>query len=439
MEKQTCNVAELIQEAVNVVQPLADKAGITLSVSSIRQELWVDMDRIVQTLTNLLSNAIKFSPVGSTVWLTAEVTSRDDKQAPPSSSGNFDILFTIRDRGRGIPAEKLDSIFERFQQVDSSDSRNHDGTGLGLAICKSIVEQHNGRIWVESMLGEGSTFSFTLRHFSSPPLPIYAPPHLPSVLVCDDDDEIRSKLQDLLEKRGYRVIAVNSGEEAIAVAADQQPDVILLDLHMPSMNGWETMAVLKERTDTQNIPIIICSVSSPTYTNPKNTGFVDWVSKPLEESLLFESLGQVLMNTSKRRVLLVEDDSDLAEVLMVLFEQHGIEIFLAKTGKEAIRLSQEVNPDLLILDLVLPECDGFAVVEWLQQHNRLCKIPLMVYSAKELDESERKRLKLGHTEFLKKGQVTAQEFEQRVMDLLQRMTYNFPQDGRNDNKANFDS
>lgn len=417
MEKQTCNVAELIQEAVNVVQPLADKAGITLSISSIRQELWVDMDRIVQTLTNLLSNAIKFSPVGSTVWLTAEVTSRDDEQAPPSSSGNFDILFTIRDRGRGIPAEKLDSIFERFQQVDSSDSRNHDGTGLGLAICKSIVQQHNGRIWVESVLGEGSTFSFTLRHFSSPSLPIYTPPHVPSVLVCDDDDEIRSKLQDLLEKRGYRVIAVNSGEAAIAVAADQQPDVILLDLLMPSMNGWETMAVLKERTDTQNIPIIICSVSSPTYGNQKNTGFVDWVSKPLEESLLFESLGQVLMNTSKRRVLLVEDDSHLAEVLMMLFEQHGIEIFLAKTGKEAIRLSQAVNPDLLILDLVLPECDGFAVVEWLQQHNRLCKIPLMVYSAKELDESERKRLKLGHTEFLKKGQVTAQEFEQRVMDL----------------------
>jgi len=137
------------------------------------------------------------------------------------------------------------------------------------------------------------------------------------------------------------------------------------------------------------------------------------------------------------RVLLVEDDTDLAEVLMMLFEQHGIETFLAKTGKEAIRLSQDVNPDLLILDLVLPEYDGFTVVEWLQHHNRLNKIPLMVYSAKELDESERKRLNLGHTEFLKKGQVTAQEFEHRVMDLLQRMTHDFQQDANNDNKANF--
>ena len=448
MEKQTCNVAELIEEAVNVVQPLADKAGITLSVSSISQELWADMDRIVQTLTNLLSNAIKFSPVGSTVWLSAEATSREHEQACPSCSPFSAILFTIGDRGRGIPADKLDTIFERFQQVDSSDSRNHEGTGLGLAICKSIVQQHNGCIWVESVLGEGSTFYFTLPHFptppllqfSSPPFPISSSAHPPSVLVCDDDDEIRSKLQNLLEKRGYRVIAVPSGEAAIAVAGDQQPDVILLDLLMPGMNGWETMAVLKERADTQHIPIIICSICSPTYASEKNTDFVDWVSKPLEESLLFQSLGQVLTNTSKRvRVLLVEDDTNLAEVLMMLFEQHGIETFLAKTGKEAIRLSQDVNPDLLILDLVLPECDGFTVVEWLQQHNRLCKIPLMVYSAKELDESERKRLNLGYTEFLKKGQVTAQEFEHRVMDLLQRMAHNFQQDGSNDNKANFGS
>jgi PAS domain S-box-containing protein len=440
MEKQMCNVAHVIAQAVNVIQPLADKAGVTLSVSSLSQQLWVDSDRIVQTLTNLLSNAIKFSPQGSTVWLSAEEQAGEDK-VNTSSSPSPTILFTIRDRGRGIPADKLDSIFERFQQVDSSDSRNHDGTGLGLAICKSIVQQHGGHIWVESVLGEGSTFYFSLPHLTtslSPQLPTTSPPHVPLVLVCDDDEEIQIKLQNLLENRGYRVITVACGEAAVAVAASEHPDVILLDLLMPGMNGWETMAVLKERAETQDIPIIICSICSPTYSSQTNLDFVDWVSKPLEESLLFQSLSQVLTNTSTQvRVLLVEDDTDLAEVLMILFKQHGIETFLAKTGKEAIRLSQEVNPDLLILDLVLPECDGFAVVEWLQQHNQLNKIPLMVYSAKELDESERRRLKLGYTEFLKKGQVTAQEFEQRVMDLLQRMTHNFLQDGSHDNKENF--
>jgi DNA-binding response OmpR family regulator len=118
----------------------------------------------------------------------------------------------------------------------------------------------------------------------------------------------------------------------------------------------------------------------------------------------------------------VEDDADLAELFVTLFERHDIETFLAKTGTEAIHLSQEVNPDLLILDLILPETDGFAVVDWLQKHNRLCKVPVVVYSAKDLEESERKRLKLGHTQFLTKGRVTTQEFEQRVIELLQRIT-----------------
>ena len=149
MEKQCCNVADLTTEAVNVVQALADKVEVTLSVASLSISLWADPDRTVQTLTNLLSNAIKFSPAGNTVWLTVQQQSEH-------------ILFTVKDQGRGIPADKLDSIFERFQQVDSSDSRNHEGTGLGLAICRSIVQQQSGQIWVESIVGEGSTFYFTI-------------------------------------------------------------------------------------------------------------------------------------------------------------------------------------------------------------------------------------------------------------------------------------
>ncbi len=153
MEKRLCNVNDFIIAAMNIVQTFADQAGVTLSVSHSPIQVWADMDRIVQTLTNLLSNTIKFSSPGNTVWLTVQ-------------RQNERILFTIKDQGRGIPTDKLDSIFERFQQVDSSDARNHEGTGLGLAICRSIVQQHDGQIWAESLLGEGSTFFFTL------PLPI---------------------------------------------------------------------------------------------------------------------------------------------------------------------------------------------------------------------------------------------------------------------------
>ncbi len=264
------------------------------------------------------------------------------------------------------------------------------------------------------------------------------------MLICDDDAAIRAVLQTLLEQQNYHVITAASGQDAIAQATAHPPDVILLDLLMPGMNGWETMSGLKERPETATIPIIICSICTPTESSPKTPNlpnFVDWVHKPLNEALLLQSLQQTLAKpTDHIRVLIVEDDTDLAQVLITLFEQHNITAFHATTGREAIRLSQEINPDLLILDVILPEGDGFTVVEWLRQHNRLRDIPLVVYSARDLDAADRDRLQLGHTEFLCKGRVSIQDFEQRVMTLLHRVTQpevsqtNASENG-NDNKA----
>lgn len=421
MAKELCTVESLITEAVNVAQTLADQAGVTLSVTSLPLQIWVDPDRIVQTLTNLLSNAIKFSPAGNTVWLTAEIQSQESDTNHPT------LLFAVKDQGRGIPADKLDSIFGRFQQVDSSDSRNHEGTGLGLAICRSIVQQHEGRIWVESELGQGSTFFFTLP-LQPPQAPEVAVQDVlmssdPLVLVCDDDPSSRAKLQTLLERNNCRVVAVSCGQEAVAQAIIHRPDVILLELLMSDMNGWETMSKLKEHPETQTIPIVICSICSTAEAPTPATNVVHWVGQPLSERLLLQSLKQALLKpTGQIRVLIVEDDVDLANVLVTLFEQYNMAAFHASTGREAICLSQQINPDLLILDVILPEGDGFAVVEWLRQHNRLCDIPLVVYSARDLNASERDRLKLGYTEFLGKEQVTIQELEHRVMGLLQRLT-----------------
>jgi PAS domain S-box-containing protein len=293
MQKEFCQVDDLMTKAVNVVQTLADQAGVTLAVTNLSMQTWVDPDRIVQTLTNLLSNAVKFSSSGNTVWLTVQ---QQDNH----------VLFAVKDQGRGIPSDKLDSIFERFQQVDSSDSRNHEGTGLGLAICRSIVQQHGGQIWAESVLGKGSTFFFRL------PIEDYSKPQLP---------------------------------------------------------------IVQNRTARAPL-VLICHSDREVFTRLKTT----------------------------------------------LFEQYGMEAVHATTGQEAIRLSQQLNPDLLILDRVLPEEDGFTVVEWLRQQHRLCRMPLVVYSAKDLDASERERLRLGQTEFLVKGQVSIEEFEQRVMALLQQVT-----------------
>ncbi|MGH7997854.1 MAG: ATP-binding protein, partial [Brasilonema sp.] len=455
MAKQVCNAADLMSEAADVMQAMAQRYGVNLSVSPICVDLWADSDRLIQTLTNLLSNAIKFSPSGGTVWLTAE---RQEAQ----------ILFQVKDQGRGIPSDKLETIFERFQQVDSSDSRNHEGTGLGLAICRSIVQQHSGNIWAESQLGEGSTFCFTL------PIPKHseqtteetANHHRPLVLVCDHDLKARTVLQTMLEQQNYRVVTVADGEEVLRQAAALQPNAILLDLLIPGM-GWEIIAALKQHLDTKNIPIMLCSVYLSTdssipeidsYTiaattdgatqkrtpdvldsneNYYNSGFVDWVCQPVNEASLLESLKQVVAKPHKRvRILLVEDDNELAQLLIILFENHEIEVFHAQTAREAIHQSQQLHPDLLILDLILPDKDGFAVVEWLSQHDYLHNLPLVVYSAKDLDNSERNRLKLGQTEFLTKSRVTAQEFEQKVMELLSRMTQNQRKDDSDDSDDN---
>jgi len=484
MAKESCDVAESIAKAVNAIQPLADKAGITLSVSSLSIQVWADPDRIVQTLINLLSNAIKFSPTGSTVWLSVELgigesgagsresgkrveeqrrlaAEEQNKQLNSLTTHHLPrttpyITFQVKDQGRGIPADKLDSIFERFQQVDSTDSRKHDGTGLGLAICRSIVQQHDGRIWVESVLGEGSTFYFTLPILQAkssaksdesltrslllaPQCQVHQAENTqrsssssPLVLICDDDPCVGAELQTLLESRGYRVVVVHSGQEAIASATTLHPDAILLDLLMPKMNGWEVMAKLKERSDTKDIPIIICSICAPSIS-PLSQNSSAWVSKPVDENSLFGSLKLALAKTAQPvRVLLVEDDAELAELLLALLESHNIETFLAKNGREAIRLSQEIKPDLLILDLILPQVDGFGVVEWLHQHERLDSTPLVVYSAKDLDQTERNRLKLGHTEFLTKGRVSPQEFQQRVLELIGQITQSKQHDGSND-------
>ncbi|NES89708.1 MAG: PAS domain S-box protein [Okeania sp. SIO2B9] len=170
--KQTCNIAELMLQTVNEMQPIAEEAGVNLSVRTVDTKFWGCPDKLIQTLTNLLSNAIKYSPKGTTVWLTAskQVINRNHTISSDNFTStvktkclySYQVLIAVKDQGRGIPADQIESIFGRFQQVDASDSRQKGGTGLGLAICRSIVQQHQGKIWAESTLGEGSTFFVAL-------------------------------------------------------------------------------------------------------------------------------------------------------------------------------------------------------------------------------------------------------------------------------------
>ena len=310
LELARTDAAALIRHAAEVMQPMADRAGVALQARGDSVAVAADGDRILQVLTNLHSNAVKFSPPGSTVEVGVE--RRGDE-----------ALFHVADRGRGIPADRLEAVFERFQQVDSSDSRQKGGTGLGLAIARSLVQQHGGRIWVESVVGEGTTFRFTL------PLAEAAPPPSPE-----------------------------------APAAASRPD----------------------------------------------------------DGRAREAAGVPVASTRARpgRVLLAEDDEDLAKVLLETFRRRGIEAAHARTGEEAVEAALAAAPALLVLDLGLPGGDGFAVVERLRASEALAALPVIVYSARDLDEGERARLRLGPTEFLTKARAAPDELERRALALLAR-------------------
>ncbi len=408
-EMRPCRADHLVSRAADAMGAMAEDAGVLLRIDGDDAHVSIDEDKMMQALTNLVSNAIKFSPRGGTVGLA--VRRRAD-----------DVVFTVEDEGRGIPSEHIETIFAPFHQVDSSDSRDKGGTGLGLAICRSIVAQHGGRIWAETTPGKGAKFSFIVPALQQAEAVECLLPGGLLVLVCDDDASVREVITAILERRGYRVICSSSAAEAVEAAVSQQPSVILLDLLMPGLSGWDAASLLKERSETRHIPIVILSVLSEREAEPVAGNVVEWVQKPLYEPTLFGALEKAVSASRKpMRVLLVEDDLDLAQVLTAMLECKGVEVLHAPDGGEAIRISETVIPDLVVLDLLLPEVDGFAVVEWMRHHDRLRLAPLVVYTVAELDEADRERLRLGHTEFLAKGCVTPDHFDERVSELLAKL------------------
>ena len=403
---EACDAAGLISRAVEEIRGAADALGVEVRAAPVGGRVWADPDRIIQTLTNVVGNAIKFSPRSAAVEVSAQL------------EGDH-VRFAVEDRGPGIPADQLETVFERFRQVDASDARAKGGTGLGLAICRTIVEQHGGRIWADSILGEGTTFSFTLPaaaeidqessndNFSEP-----------GVLVCDDDASIREVLKTMLEASGYRVWTAASGEEALEIARARQPDVIVLDLLLPGMDGRETASALRGWEETADIPVVVLSVLSAEQMVVE--GAASRLAKPIAQDELLSALRDALGGNS-RQALVVEDDPQLAEVLEAMLARHGLKVRRARTEREAMRLGRALAPDLLVLDLALAGGDGYSVVEWMRGQRWLRTVPVLVYTAFDLEEADRNRLRLGETKFLTKGRTPPALFEAQLEELLKWM------------------
>jgi PAS domain S-box-containing protein len=413
---RSCNLAELVSQAVETMTPMADSAGVKFAASVGPLTLDADSDRILQVLTNLLSNAIKFSPNGAVVHISAQA---DQKTGM--------LTLRVTDAGRGIPPEKLESVFDRFQQVESADARQKGGTGLGLAICRTIVQQHDGTIWAEPNAAAGVTFSIqlprthTIATLGSPKPPARALEGPATILVCDDDPSIRTIVAEQLRLSGYTVVEADRGEQAISMAEELPIDGILLDLYMPGVSGWETLNRLKRNPLTAAIPVVILSVLSPAERPQLASNADGWVQKPFNENLLLNELGRVLHGSEgPTHILLVEDDHDLANILISSFESTGVHISHAATRQEAIAMCRSQRPDLLILDISLPDGDGFGIIDWLRQHPQMRTLPVVVYSGREVSELEMTQLRLGPTQFLTKAKVLPKDVEALVLTMVRQ-------------------
>ncbi len=393
-------VPAAIEEVYTIIKGLASKKHLELKTVILTDMKSIEADRVKfkQVLYNLLSNAIKFTPENGKIVLEAGVME--------------DMLqVSVSDTGIGMKSDDQQKVFKEFWQADSSFARKYEGTGLGLALTKRIVEMHGGKIWFESEYGKGSIFSFSLpvkaAVKTTEPKEIKAKPRqtIPAgvkdaktVLVVEDDRMAADLLTLYLTNAGYNVVVAVDGEEAIKKAKEYQPFLITLDVMLPKKDGWDVLSELKNSQDVAPIPVIIVSM-----VDNKDLGFslgaVEYLMKPIDRTKLIDIVNSCIpaeRNTGKSmKVLVVDDDEKAVKYMSSVLEKAGFDVLKAYSGKAGINLAINNNPDLMILDLMMPEVSGFDVVETLRNHPTAKGIPIIICSAKDITPEDKKILN-GH-------------------------------------------
>jgi len=356
-------VEEIVDRAQTAAASLFEQKGLTL-LRDIEEDLPAvtgDMDRFIQVMLNLISNAVKFTPQGSVICAARKI--------------NNEIVLSVTDSGIGIAEEDQPKVFEKFKQVGDTLTDKPSGTGLGLPICKEIIEHYGGRIWVESEPGKGSKFSFTIPfdqvdtgvenvdmntllqrlkdHVAT--IPIGREPGEKTVLIVDDDAPIRELLRQELEADGYKVIEAADGMEGVRKAKAVSPDLIILDVMMPQMNGFDAAAVLKNDPLTMHIPIIILSI-----VEDKERGYrlgVDrYFNKPVNTEKLLREIGVLISEgVSKKKVMVVDENESTATTLREVLETKGYNVVSACNGKECVEKAISEKPDMIIIDTLIPD------------------------------------------------------------------------------------
>jgi PAS domain S-box-containing protein len=419
LDLEPVQVSSLFVNSLSVIREkaAARHIGLSLDAADDLGSIQADARKVKQIVYNLLSNAVKFTIDGGQVTMRAGRVPRADvgrlsgswtgRRLPLADSAFTDFLeISVIDSGIGISPEGLEQLFKPFSQIDSGLARKFEGTGLGLAMVKLLAELHGGAVAVESAVGEGSRFTVWLPlravegEALTPGKASGGPRSEPlagarTVLVVEDDFKSADLLRVHLETEGFKVLHAGSAEAALALAVQQPLSLITLDILLPNMDGWEFLARLKQVPALTRIPVVIISIVAD-----RNKGFAlgaaAVMQKPVSRQELYESLVELglfpLAQGHTLKVLVVDDDPKVVELIALRILGPACTVLRAYGGREAIDAARRELPDVIVLDLMMPGVNGFDVVEALNEHADTARIPIFVVTAKQITAEDRTRL-----------------------------------------------
>lgn len=410
-----------VEVVPRVLKSEIDRRGVRLQfdVADDVDTLVVDQTRMKQILVNLVSNALKYSPDSGTI--TVKIHRVD-----------HEVEVSVHDEGVGIAPQDIPNLFQPFYQTKATDP-TMEGTGLGLAITKRLVELHGGRIWAESEVEKGSTFTFRIplmvtvggsEHSEQAYVPYAALNRTEKqktlVLIIEDNADAATLIEKYLRDAGYKTAVARNGHEGIEKVKQLQPSFVILDLLLPIKDGWQVMKELKSHPICKDVPIIIVSI-----VDEKNLGFslgaANYFVKPVDREELLRAIERLPIrlktNREKPRVLVIDDDRSALELMDIILEAEGYEVMKCENGTDGVELARQEQPDLIILDLVMPEKSGFSVAFELKQDLATRNIPIIVITSMEIDDEIRAQLEGFVAGLMSKSRFTKRDLLREISSI----------------------